>query len=300
MAQWPPAAQPGAFAALLETLAQCPPCDELDFAELFAGKGAVHRHLMDLGYRGKAMDREHCVDHDLLQPMGMVVATRIAASIRPGGVLWLAPPCSSWVWISRGSTGRNVTAVGDYALPAVLQHNALVERVALLVELVHRRGAHWIIEQPASSILWDYPAIQAVLRRHGLKGPCVLDMGAYGGSSPKATHLYGTAPYLHTLATRCTGEDRARLQQDGVKTTRRWTDASGRARCQGTADLKGTQAYPEGWGAAHAHAFAAHYGPPREQGVATAQEHVAQLAKLVDLHGLQEAWWLRDFLGERF
>ena len=300
MASWPPAPAHGTFAVLHETLGHLGPTPQLDFAELFAGAGSVHRHMKELGYQGRAMDREYCEDHDILTPLGFVVAARIAASIRPGGVLWLAPPCSSWVWLTRGSSGRHLGAMGDITQPGIVAQNALVERCMLLCELVHRQGAHYIIEQPASSVLWDYPAVHACLKRHGLQGPCVLDMGAYGGSSVKPTHLWGTAPYLQDLARRCNAADRARLEAEGVKTTRRWTDADGRKCCQGTGDLKGTQAYPEGWGVAHAHAFAEHYGLPSGSldHVAATDQQEALARLLRDQPELRDAWFLRDFLGE--
>ncbi len=293
---WPPPAAPGALSVLMEMLGQCGPTPELDFGELFAGAGAVHRHLQDLGYRGRAMDQVYCKGHDILQPLGMLAAIRIACSIKPGGLLWLAPPCSTWVWLTRGSTGRSLTALGDFTLPAVIEQNALVERVMLLCELVHRRGGHYIIEQPASSVLWSYPAVAQMLKRHGLQGPTVLDFGAYGGSSIKPTHLWGTAPYLAQLSRRCTAADKVRLEAEGVQTTNRYVDNAGRKRCQGTSDLKGTQAYPENWGVAHAHAFAKHYGESQAHGTIEALEHQVHLAAVAAaLPGLQDAWWLRDF-----
>lgn len=279
-------------------LSDCPECPLLDFGELFAGHGAVHRALGEMGYRIRAMDLEYHEAHDLMQPMGMLLAVRMACSIRPGGVLWLAPPCSSWVWLTRGSTGRDWAPEGDTTQAKVVVQNALVERMVLLLEVLHLRGCHYIIEQPASSVLWQYPAVAACLERHGLQGPCILDMGAFGGTSLKPTHLWGTAPYLHSLARRCTALDRERLSQEGVQTTRRWVNSEGRPRCQGTTDLKGTQAYPEGRGAAHAEAFAAHYGAPPGASTATSQDHKEVVARLHDLPGFTEARWLRDFLGE--
>ncbi len=279
-------------------LAECPEAPALDFGELFAGQGAVRRAMRDLGYRGKACDREYCRDHNMLQPMGMLQAVRIACSIRPGGVLWMAPPCSSWVWIHWGTTGRHFAATGDTTCPEVVQQNALAERVVLLMEILRARGAHYINEQPASSKLWEYPAMEACLRRHGLRGPCKLDMGAYGGSSTKATHLWGTAPYLMGLARRCDPALCEALQDKGVKTSRSWVGNGGKRRCCGTSDLKGTQAYPEGWGKAHAEAFATYYGPaPCSSSSSRPEEHV-QVIQGLQLPGFADAWWLRDFVGE--
>ena len=282
MARWPPAPRPGALDALLEMLRECPPSPQLDFGEIFAGMGAVHRAVSERGYRFRAMDLEYHEAHDVM-----------------------LPPCSSWVWMSRGSTGRDwAWPQGDTTKASVVVQNALVERMVILLEILRLRGCHYIIEQPASSVMWQYPALAACLWRHGLRGPVVLDMGAYGGTSWKPTHLWGTAPYLPQLARRCTAEERALLSEEGVQTTHKWVASDGRTRCQGTSDLKGTQAYPEGWGLAHAEAFAGHYGAPVQEpeGSSTATfqaaEHVQAVALLKDLPGFAEAWCLRDFLGE--
>ncbi len=303
MARWPPQPCPGADVALLEMLAECPPSAELDFGELFAGEGSVSGSMAALGYRGRALDRDHQAAMDLLQPLGFLMAMRVALSIKPGGVMWLAPPCSSWVFLTRHSSGRDIVTEGDVTQAGIVAQNALLERVVCLLELLSIQGAYWIVEQPASSVLWDYPSMRACLQRHGLKAPCIMDMGAYGGSSQKPTHLWGTAPYLPKLARRCDADLKLRLRMEGVQTTKRTTDASGTRRCQGTSDLKATQAYPWGWGAAHALAFQDHYGPSRctRDTVRSAGMHVAAAAMLQEqLPGFRDAWYLRDFQGERW
>ena len=295
---WPPPCCPGADDALWASLQQQvhagPP---LDFAELFAGHGAVGRALAASGYCGRAMDRTYHESHDLLSCTGFLTALQIALSLKPGGVMWLAPPCSTWVWMARSSTGRNMAVHGNFTLPLVLRQNALVERVVLLLEVVTAQGGHWIVEQPTSSILWHYPAMQACLARHGCT-PQLLDMGAYGGSSVKPTTLMGTAPYLQLLSGRCTQELRARLELEGVSTTTRWTDAEGTRRCQGTAELRGTQAYPEGFGAAHALAFQAYYGPALRAPAPPPRAFRPELLPSPVQEAVRGAWWLRDFLGE--
>ena len=284
--------------ALLEALGQTPPvAQELDFGELFAGKGAVSSSLGALGYQGRALDRERQAEADVLTPIGFLLALRMALSIHAGGVMWLAPPCSSWVFLARHSTGRHLAVQGDVTLANTVVQNAMAERVSFLLYVLHLRGVHWIVEQPASSILWDYPAMRQVLRMCGLTHPAVLDMGAFGGSSVKPTHLYGTAPYLPGLARTCDAPQRLRLRLTGVQTTHKSTDAEGRRRCQGTADLKGTQAYPWCFGAAHALAFRDYYGPPKTDRV---EHNPAELLSTLDLSLLENAWWLRDFCGEPF
>ena len=297
---WPPPPCPGARRELERRLRACPDAEQLDFGELFAGRAAVSGSLGALGYRGRALDREQLAEMDMLLPLGLMMAVRMVLSIVPGGVLWLAPPCSSWAWLPRHATGRAKAVEGDVTQASIVAQNALAERVAFLLRLCAKRGVHWIVEQPASSVLWHYPAMRRCLRDQGLTRPtAVLDMGAFGGSSVKPTHLWGTAPYLPELARTCSAPQRLRLRVAGVQTTTRTKDAKGRRRCQGTPALKGTQAYPWGFGAAHALAFSGHYGPPRASARKTSPaEHLGPLLEL--LPEATDAWWLRDFQGERF
>ena len=75
-------------------------------------------------------------------------------------------------------------------------------------------------------------------------------MGAYGGSSPKATTLMGTVPWLHRLHKKMEHGERMSLRQDSTKqVTVKYTDSKGEARVSGGKDLKATQAYPVGFGA---------------------------------------------------
>ncbi len=303
---WPPPQCPGADTALWEALLELGgPAHALDYVELFAGHQALSRALAGLGYCGQALDRELHPGHDLLTREGFLLALRAAVALQPGGLMWLAPPCSSWIWLSSYTTGRHLCVHGDVTKPEVVRMDALVERLVLLLEVVSTIGAYWAIEQPASSVLWHYPALRACLARHGCR-PVALEMGVYGARCVKPTTLMGTAPYLQLLACKCSASLRHQLQEEGVQTTTRWTDSTGRRRCQGTAALKGAQEYPEGFGAAHALAFQAHFGPATSAGdpaAVPAGQRCSVAAVLASLppdlrEATKDAWWLRDFAGE--
>ena len=316
--RWPPAGCPGAgevmweaFHARLQGVRE----PSLDFAEVFAGTAAASRHLQALGYTGRAVDLAYSQDHDVLAPTGLLLLLQTAFELKPGGVLWAAPPCSSWVFMNLGSTGRHVLVEGNFALRRIVGQSALVERLVLVLELLTLRGVYWILEQPASSYMWQYPAMQACLQRHGIVVPQTLEMGAYGGGSQKPTHLVGTAPYLAQLDRRCSAELKLRLRVEGVQTATTWVGADGKRRRQGTSLLKSTQSYPEGFGAAHALAFRACYGEascgtssaassykvPRSS-TGRGSELWGLLSRLPDrlFEATDGAWWLRDWLGEPF
>ncbi len=310
---WPPVACPGADKLLWEALSMGDLAEEpmLDFGEVFAGEGRVSASLRAEGFVGRSLDVAYSPDHDVLTPVGLLLLLKTALELRTGGVLWAAPPCSTWVFLSRGSTLRTRTEPeGNRLSRAVVAQNALVERLCLVLEILCHRGVHWIIEQPAGSCMWDYPAMAGLISRHRV--PHIrTDFGAFPGSeSLKPTILVGTAPYLWALERACTSDERARIRVEGVATTTKWKDGEGKAKCQGTPALKSTQAYSWGLGAAHAGAFRDHYGGPRSfSGASSSTAAPAQtggrprvsqlLQEAPHLHAATaDAWFLRDFLGE--
>ena len=61
-----------------------------------------------LGFESHAYDL--CIDPrmDLLAPFGFLYALHLVLRLKPGGLLHLAPPCSTFVWINRGTSCRLV------------------------------------------------------------------------------------------------------------------------------------------------------------------------------------------------
>ncbi len=303
MARFPPPMAPGAGQVLWDALGEVEEGPLLDFVEVFAGHAAVSRAFQSLGYRGRRMDLKYHEGHDVLNPTGLLLLLSSVMDLKPGGILWAAPPCSTWVFLSRSSTGRDVQVEGNTLSRSVLGQNALVERLVLVLEVCALKGVYWILEQPANSVLWQYPAMRDCLDRQGAQS-CALEMGAYGAQSVKPTTLMGTAPFLRELERKCSKELRHCSSNEGVVTTTKWTDTQGRKRCQGTDQLKGTQQYPEGFGAAVALAFKDHElgadvamvgerrGPSRRAQLTRLRE---ALPAAVSTDG---ARWLRDFMGE--
>ncbi len=90
------------------------------------------------------MDLAYSQDHDVLAPTGLLLLLQTAFELKPGGVLWAPPPCSSRVFMNLGSTGRHVLVEGNFALRRIVGQSALVKRLVLVLEL-----------QPASSYMWQ-------------------------------------------------------------------------------------------------------------------------------------------------
>jgi hypothetical protein len=230
----------------------------LDFVEIFAGERAVSKGMTLLGYSGMSMDLRLDHRHDIMTPIGLVLLIVSIARLRPGGIFWAAPPCSTWVFLSRHSTGRDKVITGNPMSEYVEAQNALVCRLLLVCRLCIARGVYFIIEQPTSTCMWEYPNFVDFLNKHPEINRVKLQMGAYGLLAQKDTMLLGTAPYLEALHRRMVQSEIQHVANEAMQTTVSYIDGGGAKRCHGGKDLKQTQAYPLGFGAAHALAYQAH------------------------------------------
>ena len=194
---------------------------------------------------------------DILRPTGFKLALGLAARLRPAGLVWAAPPCSTWVFLSSSTTGRAIDPAGDPANFAVQSQNALVMRLLLISALVRERGGVFLWEQPHSTRMWKLPPIRDFIRKCPDVKLTKLHMGAYGAASEKETWLMGNAPYVGDFARMLSPGERSLVRSSHAKaqTALRYVDSQGHKRVQGGPDLKGTQSYPLGFGAAHGHAY---------------------------------------------
>jgi len=227
--------------------------------EEFAGDAQIAGNLRQMGYVALALDSRYEKVHDVLTAKGFYVLIASVWTTCLGGLLWLAPPCSSWVWMSRSSTGRHLHVLGDRAYANVRAQNALVARITYAVVLCIKRGVHWIIEQPSSSVMWDHPRLQAVLGKYkNMTYTATVELGTYNLEARKELRLVGTSPHLRALdGTKMTAEQRMymNMDEDRKRTAKHWKTADGRPMSRATEDLKPTQSYPLGFGAANAVAF---------------------------------------------
>ena len=258
LAQWPHLSQKPeevlCLSTLQELLRECfgpsgePAARDLDFLETFSGDGAVTRGLRLMGFRGAAMDLRVSANHDLMSRVGFLTTLKLLARVRPGGFFWAAPPCSSWVFLNMGTSGRrDYRVAGNWqANPKIRCQNALCARVAALCYLASARHVHWAVEQPNSSLMFGY--LPWSLVAEGLRPRQVrTHMGAFGGNTAKLTLLVGTAPFLGELQRSLTPADHARIDELEVRTAVK--EAGGGVRGSGH-DLKATQSYPVQFGVA--------------------------------------------------
>ncbi len=213
----------------------------LHCVEFFAGRAAVAQAFRRASLSSFAYDiKLETMSHDILHPQGFIEALRLCLALVPGGLAHLAPVCSTWVWMSRGSTGRTLaTPLGSPQSRPVAEGNRMVARVALLLMVLHCRAAAWILEQPGSSLMLHHPRLQYLKGRlpwHEVR----TSMGAFGAPTPKATVLYASDEWALALG---------RKQPQGLK-SEGVVKKIAKGRVQGGPRLKATQEYPDGYGEA--------------------------------------------------
>lgn len=101
---------------------------------------------------------------------GMVFAVKQTLRLKESGLLWGGVPCSLLIWISLGTSLRNIYyPMGDPESKQVQLSNLCLSRYALLVILAIARCCFWAAEQPQSSYLKDIPCYDWILHIPGLQ-----------------------------------------------------------------------------------------------------------------------------------
>ncbi len=126
-----------------------------DAVEFFAGQRRICKALRLHGLSAVPFDK-FTIDNrmDLESSQGFSLALAILLSVKPGGLVWLAPVCSSWVFINRSTSMRSpLLPTGNTALPHVQRGNLQAARCAALIWLAEFLGLAWVVEQPKTSLL---------------------------------------------------------------------------------------------------------------------------------------------------
>ena len=172
----------------------------LQFLDICAGRARIARIASAAGLCGVAIDREYSVHMDLNTCAGFALAVLLLLRTQPGGLLFLAAQCSSWVWVARSHTGRSkANPRGHETKPVVAEGNSLNDRAAHLCYIASMLQVVWVIEQPASSLFFDTDRMSSVIKYCGATR-VHLWLYDYGHSARKGTVFVGTAAWLPVFA----------------------------------------------------------------------------------------------------
>ncbi|CAL1126464.1 unnamed protein product [Cladocopium goreaui] len=178
---------------------ELPPSHEAnDFVEVCSGQGELSRALWRSGRQGKAFDVVYSKNHNLLRTVGFLSVLAAVRNTRAGGLLFFAPPCSTWVFLSSPSTGRTWLDPEGYPTKCVLLANIFVMRMLYILFYAWRRGIHIMVEQPISSVLFDWAPVKKFLILCNSR-KVTFPMGSWGAPSMKYTTIWGTLPGISSL-----------------------------------------------------------------------------------------------------
>ena len=229
---------------LLQVLDYPPPLQEtcdLHSLELFAGKAEISHACSRLGFKSVAYDKSYSdtLINDLVATIGFKRAMELAARVRPHGMVWAAPVCSSWVWISRSGSGRSsADAAGHLHVPRIRHSNKMVVHLVLLMLLAWVRGCHIFVENPVSSVINFFSPFSDFLESC-MPHKATVHLGSYGADTQKSVTIWSTSSLVQRL--------RVPMQRAGATLATR--TASGSVTGKGKA-LKASQAYPRKFGEA--------------------------------------------------
>ena len=90
--------------------------------------------------------------------------------LRVGGLLWLAPICSSWGWLNVSKTKRSAANCyyGDPNYKPVCEGNHIAIVSTFLVELAIAWCVQAVLENPPGSYIWKFPPLALSLKSLGM------------------------------------------------------------------------------------------------------------------------------------
>lgn len=137
----------------------------LDFVEFFAGQQAVSNAMKDAALVAAVFELKlDPIGQNMLTDLGFANAMNLCLSLKPGAGCLMAPVCSTWTFMNRGTSKRSLACpYGNTAVQSVQEGNTMVARCVLLLLLLASRGCWWVLEQPQGSLMQEHPALQHLM-----------------------------------------------------------------------------------------------------------------------------------------
>ena len=216
---------------------------------------AFARHTNSLGV---GLDLSISSTHNILEDKGFSLFMQAFLELVPMAIAVIGLPCSTFVFVSRGTTERKAENewLGNEDVACVKAANIIAHRMVLLCKLLTLRLVQYMIEQPMTSCFFKmqcfrtFYALKPNLGRHGLRlRRKFVWLGHWGHHIPKPTVLWGCARALKHLV--CKKPKSKPGASDSVvrRGSLKWIKANGkwiqRRRVSGIpGKLKQSQVYP--------------------------------------------------------
>ena len=190
---------------------------DLDVVELWSGVGSLVSAAKASGLQAEGFDiiRVKGVtdvpgegNEDILTVFGFRKALSLVFRLKPGGLVWCAPVCSSFGFANGINCCRTAdNAVGDESYKPVAEGNLMAQMAVFFFAVAIYRDVECGIENPASSALFRYIetfmiGVTGVVT--GMAHRCAYDKGPYPRIGPKAYKFLATDRWIEEVNRRCT------------------------------------------------------------------------------------------------
>eukprot|EP00435_Cladocopium_sp_Y103_P026691 s1605_g6.t1 len=159
----------------------------LDIVEVFTEAKSIVQAATAARLQAESFDWKNDGQESVLGLGGFVQVVELTMRVKPGGLVAIAPDCSSFGFGPSSLTGRKKgNFEGDTSKEVVCKGNKMALTAMFLFFLALARGCHAILENPSGSMLFSFlqEPISALFNAHtGLRW-CYLDRCAYTTTRP--------------------------------------------------------------------------------------------------------------------
>ena len=219
--------------------------------ELWSGVASIVRAAHEKGLTAVPFDKFRCpgvteVSEDILTKDGFLAAVRCVLSLVAGGLLWMAPDCSSFGWMNSSNCKRSAANHwrGDETYWKVQAGNLGADIACFLFWLGWAREVEVGMENPSRNDFWKYGKVTSLVEHlkliTALANRCAYDTAPLGERALKQYKFVATGSWIQRTARKC-------RCPNGVHKQLAITDARGVTGIPH--ELKASGAYPRRLGA---------------------------------------------------
>ena len=182
-----------------EAMLNAPTSPDLHSVELFSGKAANTKGVEEYGLNAIGYDKLYSSKQNIITEAGFRYAISLILRLKPGGSVWAAPKCSSWIFMCTSHSKRcGANPTGDTNVAWVREGNEIAKRTIALLMLAVSIGAFIYMEQPTSSFLPKAQPNLAFIQscmRHSVS----TSLGAFGAETQKNVTIWSNDPKVSSL-----------------------------------------------------------------------------------------------------
>ena len=204
-------------------------CDEwsylprdLECVEILSGVGSVAGAASEHGLRAAAYDKGRIPGltesaEDITTPQGFRAAIALVMRLVCHGLLWLAPPCSSWTFLNSSRCRRSAENGyrGDCTYGPVATGNCTAEASVFLCLLAVSRQAKVGLENPIGSEFFKFGPIMDMEKALGMISAttyrCAFSVAPFGKRYNKAYSILACGCWVRGLVAVCRCPERKHI-----------------------------------------------------------------------------------------